>query len=125
MRPCHPGCGQRVSKTYVTFLDVVAPDVLVTDLSMPVVSGLEALKLYQFTTSTPIPILILSANVTSEVIAECQRAGAAEFIPKPMRASVLLEAIENHLATRAEDGASGERGVRVRGQHGDRLFPCA
>ncbi len=76
-------------------------DVALFDLSMPVVSGLEALKLYRFSTPNPIPVLILSANVTTEVIAECQRAGTAEFIAKPIRAAGLLEAIERHLASRA------------------------
>lgn len=74
-------------------------DLALFDLSMPVVSGLQALKLYRFTTSRPIPILILSANVTPETIAECETAGAAEFIPKPLRASHLLDAIERHLVT--------------------------
>jgi len=73
-------------------------DIALFDLSMPVVSGLEALKLYRFSTNRPIPVLILSANVTTECIAECQRAGAAEFIPKPLRASFVLDAIERHLA---------------------------
>jgi len=68
------------------------------DMSMPGVSGLEALKLYQFTASKPIPVLMLSANVTTEAIAQCQAAGAAEFIPKPVRPSALLDAIERHLA---------------------------
>jgi two-component system sensor histidine kinase RpfC len=69
---------------------------------MPVVSGLEALKLYKYTTTKPIPVLILSANVTTDIIAECQHAGCAEFIPKPIRPTVLLEAIERHLAERAD-----------------------
>jgi two-component system, sensor histidine kinase RpfC len=73
-------------------------DLALFDLSMPLVSGLEALKLYRFASSKPIPILILSANVTAESIDECQRAGAAEFIPKPLRASYVLDAIERHLA---------------------------
>ncbi len=73
-------------------------DLALFDLSMPLVSGLEALKLYRFASSKPIPILILSANVTTESIDECQRAGAAEFIPKPLRASYVLDAIERHLA---------------------------
>jgi len=68
------------------------------DLSMPGVSGLEALKLYRFTTPKPIPVLILSANVTTEAIAQCQAAGATEFVAKPVRPSILLEAIERHLA---------------------------
>jgi len=73
-------------------------DAALFDLSMPVLSGLEALKIYRFSTSKPIPILILSANVTTEAIAECQDAGAAEFIPKPLRASYVLEVIERLLA---------------------------
>ncbi|MEO8740190.1 MAG: ATP-binding protein [Casimicrobiaceae bacterium] len=77
-------------------------ELAIFDLSMPIVSGLEALKLYRYTTSKPIPILILSANVTSEIIDECQRAGCAEFIPKPVRPSMLLGAIERHLSENAD-----------------------
>ena len=73
-------------------------DIALFDLSMPIVSGLEALKLYRFTASKPIPIIILSANVTTDAIGECQRAGAAEFVAKPVRASLLLDAIERNLA---------------------------
>ena len=76
-------------------------DLALFDLSMPVISGLQALKLYRFTTAKPIPVLILSANVTPETIAECERAGAAEFIPKPLRASYVLDAVERHLASEA------------------------
>jgi two-component system sensor histidine kinase RpfC len=82
-------------------------DIALFDLSMPVVSGLEALKLYRFAAEAPIPVLILSANVTAEIIGECMAAGAAEFVAKPVRASVLLDAIDRHLA----DGAS----TRVQG----------
>jgi two-component system sensor histidine kinase RpfC len=76
-------------------------DLALFDLSMPVLSGLEALKLYQYTTARPIPVLILSANVTTDIIAECQRAGCAEFIAKPIRATTLLDAIERQLAEKA------------------------
>ncbi|MDQ6620850.1 MAG: ATP-binding protein, partial [Pseudomonadota bacterium] len=74
-------------------------DLALMDLSMPLVSGLEALKLYRFTTPSPIPIIILSANVTSEVVAECKASGAAEFVAKPLRPNALLSVIERHLAT--------------------------
>ena len=86
-------------------------DIALFDLSMPVVSGLEALKLYRFSNPKPIPVLILSANVTTETIAECLRAGAAEFIPKPLRASYVLDAIDRHLSEQA--GELAPRGVAV------------
>jgi len=73
-------------------------DVALFDLSMPGISGLEALKVYRFSTPSPIPVLILSANVTRDAIAECQQAGAAEFVTKPLRASILLDAIDRHLS---------------------------
>ena len=91
-------------------------DLALFDLSMPVVSGLEALKLYRFTTPKPIPVLILSANVTTEIIAECQDAGCAEFVPKPIRAGLLLDAIERHFSpgrSRASsDGGSTASSLR-------------
>jgi two-component system sensor histidine kinase RpfC len=54
-------------------------DVALFDLSMPLISGMEALKLYRFTTPTPIPVLILSANVTTEAIDECHRSCPSRF----------------------------------------------
>jgi two-component system sensor histidine kinase RpfC len=88
-------------------------DLALFDLSMPGVSGLEALKLYKYTTSEPIPILILSANVTTGIIAECNNAGCAEFIPKPVRPSFLLNAIERHLAVAADEIAQRPQLPRV------------
>jgi two-component system, sensor histidine kinase RpfC len=88
-------------------------DLALFDLSMPGVSGLEALKLYKYTTSKPIPVLILSANVTTGIIAECQNAGCAEFISKPVRPSTLLNAIERHLAAAADEIARRPTPPRV------------
>jgi two-component system, sensor histidine kinase RpfC len=76
-------------------------DIALFDLSMPVVGGLEALKMYRFVAEKPIPILILSANVTSEAMDQCNAAGAAEFVTKPVRASLVLDAIDRNLADRA------------------------
>jgi two-component system sensor histidine kinase RpfC len=78
-------------------------DIALFDLSMPVVSGLEALKMYRFTATKPIPVLILSANVTTEAMEQCHAAGAAEFVQKPVRASFLLDAIDRSLAERAAE----------------------
>ena len=86
-------------------LESGAFDLALFDLSMPVLSGLEALKLYRFSTPNPIPILILSANVTTDAIAECERSGAHEFIAKPLRASILLEAIDRHANSEPEKQA--------------------
>ena len=85
-------------------------DIALFDLSMPIVSGLEALKMYRFVATKPIPILMLSANVTVEVMEQCHAAGAAEFVQKPVRASFLLDAIDRNLADRAGEFSSFESG---------------
>lgn len=81
-------------------------DIALLDLSMPGVSGLEALKMYRFVATQPIPILMLSANVTVETMEQCHAAGAAEFVQKPVRASFLLDAIDRNLADRASEFSS-------------------
>ena len=88
-------------------------DIALFDLSMPVVSGLEALRMYRFVATNPIPILMLSANVTVETMEQCHAAGAAEFVQKPVRASFLLDAIDRNLADRASEFSSFESGSPI------------
>jgi two-component system sensor histidine kinase RpfC len=71
------------------------------------------MKLYRFTTDKPIPILFLSAHVTTDVIAQCHEAGAAEFVAKPVRATVLLDAVERHLSTRTTEFQSSAQHPRL------------
>ena len=78
-------------------------DIALLDLSMPFMSGVEVLRTYRFANRNPIPIVILSANVTPEIMADCKRAGAAAFVAKPVRASVLLDAIDHQLLPEVTD----------------------
>ena len=78
-------------------------DIALLDLSMPFMSGIEVLRTYRFANRNPIPIVILSANVTPEIMADCKRAGAAAFVAKPVRASVLLDAIDHQLLPEVTD----------------------
>ncbi len=70
-------------------------DVALFDIQMPVMDGIEALKVYRFAHANedPIPIAMLSADVTPQVRDECLDAGAAAFIAKPIQARALLEAL--------------------------------
>jgi two-component system sensor histidine kinase RpfC len=74
-------------------------DIALVDLSMPKLSGLDVIRAYRFIAPNPIPVLILSANVTTELIDASLAAGAAEFVSKPVRASTLLDAIDRQVAT--------------------------
>jgi two-component system sensor histidine kinase RpfC len=70
-------------------------DLAIMDMHMPVLHGLEALKIYRSTNSTEphMPIVILTANATIEARRECEEAGADAFLTKPIDAHTLLDTI--------------------------------
>ncbi len=70
-------------------------DLVIMDMQMPVMGGIEAAKLYQFTTpleSRP-PIIILTANATTEAKRECEEANVDAYLTKPIVASKLISTI--------------------------------
>ena len=62
---------------------------------MPVMGGIEAAKIYNFSTNSSeiIPIIILTANVTTEALRECQEANVSAYLTKPIDVNKLLETI--------------------------------
>jgi two-component system sensor histidine kinase RpfC len=77
-------------------------DVIIMDLNMPELGGLDAARAYRFLDpeSMNVPIIMLSADVTSEAIRECQDAGIDAFLPKPVEARRLLDTIAGLVAER-------------------------
>lgn len=72
-------------------------DLVVTDLRMPVVTGMTLV--YAIRLIFPaIPVIVLTAFATPELMAECFRQGAAGFLEKYLNTSQLLAAIQNVLA---------------------------
>lgn len=66
-------------------------DLAIVDMHMPVMGGLEAIKLFRF--SKPrhsLPFLVLTANATTEAREECQAVGANAFLTKPIDPQTLL-----------------------------------
>ena len=71
-------------------------DVVIVDLHMPGISGLDMLKqlrVMQAGTSFNTPVLVLSADVTPDSIRSCEKAGARAFLAKPVSAIVLLDCL--------------------------------
>ena len=79
-------------------------DVVITDLHMPGISGLEILKQARFMQAglERTPFVVLTADATPEARRECERAGAHAFLSKP----VVLERLLDTLAEIAA-GAGG------------------
>lgn len=64
-------------------LDQVAPDVILLDIRMPGLSGLEALKALRSRFHVP-RVIIISASDTQETVQEALRLGAQAFMCKPV-----------------------------------------
>ena len=71
-------------------------DAVVTDLHMPDVSGLDLLRqlrVMEAGSGRRTPVLILSADVTTESIQACEQAGARAFLSKPVSTTRLLDTL--------------------------------
>jgi signal transduction histidine kinase/DNA-binding NarL/FixJ family response regulator len=73
-----------------------SPDLILTDLSMPGMTGLEMICQARQQGYT-LPIIVLSANVFETDKVNSLTAGADEFLPKPFETKDLLKALRSHL----------------------------
>lgn len=71
-------------------------DLVILDMQMPVVSGLEVVKIHRFTGPRDVSVkfLILTANATTEAMNECREAGADAYLTKPIEPAKLLDQID-------------------------------
>ncbi|HEY5913820.1 MAG TPA: sigma-54 dependent transcriptional regulator [Verrucomicrobiae bacterium] len=77
-------------------LEKEMPDVLIADLQMPELSGLELLRLGRQRDPNLIAVII-TANPTVKAAVECMKLGAAEFITKPFPSGELLRIVQKLL----------------------------
>ncbi len=74
------------------------PDLIVMDIMLPVMDGLPATRLIRKHPNTQsIPILAMTAKVTSEDKEECLRSGCDDFIAKPFTSKQLTSIVEKLL----------------------------
>jgi len=71
-------------------------DLILMDINMPIMNGIEATKEIR-KTNKEIPIIVLTAYVTSEDKEKALKAGCSDFLSKPLKRNQLLEIINNHL----------------------------
>jgi two-component system sensor histidine kinase RpfC len=76
-------------------------DLVLMDLNMPRLGGIDAVKMHRFMTGgrDMTPFVALSADVTDETRRACADAGISEFVTKPVDAAALL-ALVAHLTER-------------------------
>ena len=78
------------------------PDLVTLDLEMPRMDGFTMLRILM--ASTPVPVIVISADATPNVARRLLDAGAAEYLTKPLDVRRLLDVINSLLS---EHGAAG------------------
>ncbi len=83
-------------------LEEFHPQIVLTDLMMPVMSGLELISRLRGRADTAeVPIVAITADATTQAEEQARRAGAADFITKPVDLPELLERLRNLMPTAA------------------------
>jgi len=78
-------------------LDQGSYDVVIMNLEMPVMDGLDAIKMYRFThppEASP-PFVVLTTDATTETIKDCKAVGVDVCMAKPIEALRLLETVDD------------------------------
>ncbi len=78
------------------------PDLVVTDLQMQPIDGLELCRrLRQM--HEALPIIVMTGSSDSQSVIESLRAGAHDYLIKPLKYDVLLESVKRAIARRASE----------------------
>lgn len=85
-------------KDAISQLELHVPDIVVTDLQMPEMNGLELVKFIKEEYPL-IPVILITAQGSEEIAVQALQQGAASYVPKSTMSRDLLETVENVLAT--------------------------
>ena len=78
-------------------LDASPPDVVLLDVAMPDIDGMETLK--RIVASHPaMPVIMVTANADIEITSKVLQLGAADYVPKPFDLDYLDQAISIQLS---------------------------
>lgn len=89
-------------RTFTEMLSRETPDVLLLDIMMPFVSGLEILRRVRDDERLAhVPAIILTASDSDETRMEALELGATDFLTKPVNAAELVVRVRNALVVKA------------------------
>jgi response regulator RpfG family c-di-GMP phosphodiesterase len=91
-------CLAKNSDIAMTILDSTRIDLILMDMEMPGLSGIDFLNvIHQNPSYYYIPIIIVSSHGTANVIVDAKKAGAKDFVVKPVTPKTLLEKVHSCL----------------------------
>jgi len=100
-------------------------DLIIMDMQMPIMGGIEAAKIYNFTTpkESRSPVIILTANATTEAAKECEDAKVDAYLTKPINMQKLLITIAALTDRSDADHGSDMRGFSESHTESDARLP--
>jgi len=70
-------------------------DLTILDMQMPVMGGVDAIKMFRFThLESKMPFIMLTANATVQAVKACEDIGVDAFVTKPFQARKLIDTID-------------------------------
>jgi len=105
-------------KIAVEMLQKKAYDILLMDLQMPVMNGFEATEFIRKVMKSNVPIIALTADVTTVDLAKCKSVGMNDYISKPIDENLLFSKIieqlkKPSLTIESENDGSNEANITV------------
>jgi two-component system sensor histidine kinase RpfC len=78
----------------------VRPDMLILDIQMPGMSGLDVIREYKRRTSTVdrVPVVIITGDATADIRRECDELGVLSFLTKPVDLGQLYNVLAGYVA---------------------------
>ncbi|NTW00209.1 MAG: response regulator [Oscillochloris sp.] len=88
-------------QTALDIISVLMPDLVLMDIQMPGIDGLQAIQYIRADVRfQAMPIIALTALAMTGDRERCIEAGADEYVSKPVSMRILASIIASHLATR-------------------------
>lgn len=72
------------SRNSLALFDAFMPDLVIADINMPGISGIEVLKYIRFTKKSKIPVMILTGNLEEDTIEDAYNIGVNDYVKKPL-----------------------------------------
>lgn len=86
------------------------PDLVLLDIWLPGIDGVEALK--KLKDQDPnLPVILMSGHAGIDIAVKAMKAGASDFLEKPLNLDILLEKVAAHLPTLEPSGLSSVANV--------------
>ncbi len=77
-------------KEALEMIEKEAPDLVVADIQMPHISGLQLIQHVREDMKSSLPVIVISALEHDETVLEAFRLGATDFITKPFKPNELI-----------------------------------